>query len=157
MKNKKFNILDILILIIVILVFILAFIFFKGDKGENGASLKKISYTVMAENVSGDVEKFITEGEKIYNSSNYDYLGVLKSFKIVPQQAYNYNIVTGEYEKYEVPDKYCVYMEIEGNGNETVKEITVEGTLVKVGKYINVKGKGYAFGGYMVDISLLEN
>lgn len=157
MKGKKFNILDIFILIIVLIVAVSAVILLKGSSDTSKAETKKISYTIMAENVSGDVQSLITVGEKIYNSSNYDYLGVLKSVKIESQMGYNYNIVTGKYDKYEVPDKYCVYLEIEGNGLETDTNITVESTEIKVGKFINVKGKGYAFGSYIVDISLLKD
>lgn len=157
MKGKKFNILDIFILIIVLIVAVSAVILLKGSSDTSKAETKKISYTIMAENVSGDVQSLITVGEKIYNSSNYDYLGFLKSVKIESQMGYNYNIVTGKYDKYEVPDKYCVYLEIEGNGLETDTNITVEGTEIKVGKFINVKGKGYAFGSYIVDISLLKD
>ncbi len=157
MKGKKFNILDIFIVAIILLSAVVVLVVFKGSSDTNEAETKKVSYTVMAENVSGDVQGLITVGEKIYNSSNYDYLGVLKSVKIESQMGYNYNIVTGKYDKYEVPDKYCVYLEIEGNGLETDTNITVEGTEIKVGKFINVKGKGYAFGSYIVDISLLKD
>lgn len=157
MKRKKLNILDIFIIAIVLLIVIVMLVVFKGSGDTSKAETKKISYTVMAENVSGDIQSLITVGENIYNSSNYDYLGVLKSARIESQMGYNYNIVTGKYDKYEVPDKYCVYLEIEGNGLETDTNITVEGTEIKVGKFINVKGKGYAFGSYVVDISVLED
>ena len=43
-------------------------------------------------------------------------------------------------------------MEIEGSGTETDQDITVEGNVVKVGKEQNVKGKGYAFKGYIVEV-----
>ena len=45
-----------------------------------------------------------------------------------------------------------IYVTIEGNGTETEKDITVEGTTVKVGMELNVKGKGYAFKGIVVEV-----
>ena len=45
-----------------------------------------------------------------------------------------------------------IYVTIEGPGTETEKDITVNGTTVKTGMELNVKGKGYAFKGNVVEV-----
>ncbi|MEI3523386.1 MAG: DUF4330 domain-containing protein [Anaerotignum sp.] len=63
-----------------------------------------------------------------------------------------FNRTTNKYEMLPIPGYCNIYVEIEGSGTETDQDITVEDNVVKVGKEQNVKGKGYAFKGYIVEV-----
>ena len=76
----------------------------------------------------------------------------MKDVKTEPFTETMFNRTTGKYEKVPVDGYSNIYVTIEGSGTETEKDITVEGTTVKVGMELNVKGKGYAFKGIVVEV-----
>ena len=76
----------------------------------------------------------------------------MKDVETEPFTETMFNRNTGKYEKVPVDGYSNIYVTIEGNGTETEKDITVEGTTVKVGMELNVKGKGYAFKGIVVEV-----
>ena len=127
MKRNKlfgiFNIVDILLILIVIIVGIVGGRMLLGGRGGNA-----------------------------YESSTSTYLGTVKDVKTEPFTETMFNRTTGKYEKVPVDGYSNIYLTIEGNGTETEKDITVEGTTVKVGMELNVKGKGYAFKGIVVEV-----
>ena len=92
------------------------------------------------------------EGSKVFDSTSSAYLGTVKSSWSEPFREVNFNRTTNKYEMLPVPGYCNIYVEIEGSGTETDQDIAVEGNVVKVGKEQNVKGKGYAFKGYIVEV-----
>ena len=133
MKRNKlfgiFNIVDILLILIVIIVGIVGGRMLLGGRGaaESGADTKTYSYVVMGEEVVAETANFPVVGGNAYESSTSTYLGTVKDVKTAL-----------EHETCSIED--------------TEKDITVEGTTVKVGMELNVKGKGYAFKGIVVEV-----
>ena len=158
MKRNKlfgiFNIVDILLILIVIIVGIVGGRMLLGGRGaaESGADTKTYSYVVMGEEVVAETANFPVVGGNAYESSTSTYLGTVKDVKTEPFTETMFNRTTGKYEKVPVDGYSNIYVTIEGNGKETEKDITVEGTTVKVGMELNVKGKGYAFKGIVVEV-----
>ena len=148
MKRNKlfgiFNIVDILLILIVIIVGIVGGRMLLGGRGaaESGADTKTYSYVVMGEEVVAETANFPVVGGNAYESSTSTYLGTVKDVKTEPFTETMFNRTTGKYEKVPVDGYSNIYVTIEGNGTETEKDITVEGTTVKVGMELNVKGKG---------------
>ena len=157
MKSKKifgiFNIVDILLILIVIIVGIVGGRMLLGGRSaaEGGADTKTYSY-VMGEEVVAETANFPVVGGNAYESSTSTYLGTVKDVKTEPFTETMFNRTTGKYEKVPVDGYSNIYVTIEGSGTETEKDITVEGTTVKVGMELNVKGKGYAFKGIVVEV-----
>ena len=156
-RNKLFgifNIVDILLILIVIIVGIVGGRMLLGGRGaaESGADTKTYSYVVMGEEVVAETANFPVVGGNAYESSTSTYLGTVKDVKTEPFTETMFNRTTGKYEKVPVDGYSNIYVTIEGNGTETEKDITVEGTTVKVGMELNVKGKGYAFKGIVVEV-----
>ena len=149
MKSRKlfgvFNIVDIILILMVIAVGIVGAKMFLGGSSEadTAATTKTYSYMVMGQEVVGG---------NAYNSSTSAYLGVVKDVQVEDFTETVFNKATGKYEKVPVENYDNIYVTIEGNGTETEKDITVEGTTVKVGMELNVKGKGYAFKGIVVEV-----
>ena len=158
MKSKKvfgiFNIVDILLILIVIIVGIVGGRMLLGGRSaaEGGADTKTYSYVVMGEEVVAETANFPVVGGNAYESSTSTYLGKVKDVKTEPFTETMFNRTTGKYEKVPVDGYSNIYVTIEGSGTETEKDITVEGTTVKVGRELKVKSKGYAFKGIVVEV-----
>ena len=125
-----------------------------GGKNGGGAAAETKTYTYVVEGrqVLNETANFPEEGGKVFDSTSSAYLGTVKSCWTEPFREVNFNRTTNKYEMLPVPGYCNIYVEIEGSGTETDQDITVEGNVVKVGKEQNVKGKGYAFKGYIVEV-----
>lgn len=157
MKSRKlfgiFNIVDVILILLVIAVGLIgAKLFLGGGTGQTTAETKTYSYVVMGQEVVEETADFPVVGGNAYNSSTSAYLGIVKEVKTEPFTETMFNRTTGKYEKVPVAGYSDIYVTIEGNGAETEKDITVEGQTVKVGMELNVKGKGYAFKGIIVEV-----
>lgn len=122
--------------------------------GVDGATGEEKTYTYVAEGkkVLEDTAEVPVVGGKVFESSTSAYLGTVSKVWSKPNEEASFNRTTNKYEKMPVPGYCDLYIAITGKGTETEEDITVEGTVVKVGDEINVKGKGYAFEGYIVEV-----
>lgn len=158
MRSKKlfgvFNIVDIILILAVIAVGIVGAKMFLGDSGETdtAAVTKTYSYVVMGQEVLEETADFPVVGGNAYNSSTSAYLGTVKEVATEKFTETVYDKATSKYHKVPVEGYSNIYVTIEGPGTETEKDITVNGTTVKTGMELNVKGKGYAFKGIVVEV-----
>ena len=158
MKNRKlfgiFNIVDIILIVMVIAAGIIGAKMFLGgsDEADTAVDTKTYSYVVMGQDVVEEIAELPVVGGNAYNSSTSAYLGVVADVKTEPYTETVYNEAAGKFEKAPVEGYSNIYLTIEGKGAETEKDITVEGTTVKTGMELNVKGKGYAFMGIVVEV-----
>lgn len=158
-KNNKlfglFNIVDLLIIVVVIAVAAVGIKVIISNS-QNSAIVpvktKDIEYVVNAQSQNLESVQYVKVGDKIWNSVNSEYLGVVSSVEYKEQVVPMFNPETGEYEEYISPERYSINITIKGNGVESNDNISVEGTSVKIGKQLNVKGKGYVFIAFIVDI-----
>ena len=158
MKSKKlfgvFNIVDILLILVVIAVAAVGAKMFLGGGSSNdtAAETKTYSYVVMGQEVLDETAEFPVVGGNAYNSSTSAYLGVVKEVATEPFTETMYDQKTEKFHKVPAEGYSNIYVTIEGPGTETEKDITVNGTTVKTGMELNVKGKGYAFKGIVVEV-----
>ena len=143
-KSRKifglFNGLDILIILVLLAAVAFGVYWVAGGKNNGGAAAETKTYT------------YVVEGRQVFDSTSSAYLGTVKSCWTEPFREVNFNRTTNKYEMLPIPGYCNIYVEIEGSGTETDQDITVEDNVVKVGKEQNVKGKGYAFKGYIVEV-----
>ena len=153
-RKRLFNIVDIIIILLVIVAGLVgAKLFLGGGAEELGAAqTKTYSYVVTGHGVVEETVNFPEIGGKAFNSSTSAYLGTVTEVSAVPYTETMYNRETETYEKVPVTGYSNISVTIEGNGTETEKDIIVEGTVVKVGSLLNVKGKGYAFSGVIMEV-----
>ena len=157
-KSKKFlgifNIVDvILILIVAIALGVGARLFLgMGNTSATNEDMKTYSYAVEGQRVLEETVNFPKIGENVYNSSTGAYLGTVKEVKSEPYMEISYFSVVDEYRKIPLDGYINLYITIEGKGTETEGDIIVEGTIPKVGMELNIKGKGYATKGYVVEV-----
>ena len=158
MKNRKlfgvFNIVDILLILVVIAVAAVGAKMFLGGSGkaDTAATTKTYSYVVMGQEVLKETADFPVVGGNAYNSSTSAYLGTVKEVATEQFTETIYDKATSKFHKVPVEGYSNIYVTIEGPGTETEKDITVNGTTVKTGMELNVKGKGYAFKGIVVEV-----
>ena len=160
-KNNKlfglFNIVDLLIIVIVIAVLLVGVKIIRGNS-QNSALVseqnKEIKYVVNSQNQNIEAVKYVKVGDKVYNSVDSRYVGVVAAVDYTEQITPKFNPNTGVYEEYKIPNKYSINITIKGNGIESDENVIVEGSNIKIGSQLNVKGKGYVFVGYIVDIIL---
>ncbi|MDO4530367.1 MAG: DUF4330 domain-containing protein [Bacillota bacterium] len=158
MKNRKlfgvFNIVDMILILAVIAVGAVGAMLFLGggSSAETTTAAKNYSYVVMGQEVLEETADFPVVGGNAFNSSTSVYLGTVKEVATEPFTETVYDKETGKFHKLPV-EGYCnIYVTIEGPGTETERDITVNGTTVKTGMELNVKGKGYAFKGIVVEV-----
>ena len=158
MKSKKlfgvFNIVDILLILVVIAVAAVGAKMFLGGGSSNdtAAETKTYSYVVMGQEVLDETADFPVVGGNAFNSSTSAYLGTVKEVATEQFTETVYDKATSKFHKVPVEGYSNIYVTIEGPGTETEKDITVNGTTVKTGMELNVKGKGYAFKCIVVEV-----
>ena len=158
MRSKKlfgvFNIVDIILILAVIVVGAVGAKMFLGggSSTDTAAETKTYSYVVMGQEVLDETADFPVVGGNAYNSSTSAYLGVVKEVATEEFTETVYDKDTSKFHKVPVEGYSNIYVTIEGPGSETEKDITVNGTTVKTGMELNVKGKGYAFKGIVVEV-----
>ena len=158
MKSRKlfgvFNIVDIILILVVIAVAAVGAKMFLGggSSTETAAETKTYSYVVMGQEVLDETAEFPVVGGNAYNSSTSAYLGTVKEVATEEFTETVYDKDTSKFHKVPVEGYSNIYVTIEGPGTETEKDITVNGTTVKTGMELNVKGKGYAFKGIVVEV-----
>ncbi|MBQ5589534.1 MAG: DUF4330 domain-containing protein [Anaerotignum sp.] len=158
MKSRKlfgvFNIVDIILILVVIAVAAVGAKMFLGggSSTETAAETKTYSYVVMGQEVLDATAEFPVVGGNAYNSSTSAYLGTVKEVATEEFTETVYDKETSKFHKIPVEGYSNIYVTIEGPGSETEKDITVNGTTVKTGMELNVKGKGYAFKGVVVEV-----
>lgn len=157
MKSRKlfgiFNIVDIILILLVVIAGIVgAKLFLGGGSDADTADTKTYSYVVMGQEVLEETADFPVVGGNAYNSSTSAYLGTVTEIETEPFTEIVYDRNSESYQKIPVAGYSNLYLTIEGEGTETEKDITVNGTTVKVGMELNVKGKGYAYKGIVVEV-----
>lgn len=152
-KFGRLNVVDILIVFAVILVLAGGgYYLLHKQSPEAQAQVKTYTYVVEGQEVVSDIIDMPTIGQNIYNSSTSEYLGTLVDFSYEESTETVFDYEAGEYKKVPLNGYSDLTVTISGSGVEDDANITVEGTVVKVGKELNIKGKGYAFKGIVIEV-----
>ena len=136
-KRKKlfgvFNIVDILLILIVLLGAVIGWKLLAGKGQAEQAAGKVYSYVVMGPEVLDETAEFPVVGGNAYNSSTSVYLGTVQDFRTEPYTETVYDEQEEAFRKVPVEGYSTIYLTLAGQGTETERDITVEGTTVKVG------------------------
>lgn len=163
MKKAKFNVMDCLIVIGVVLCLFGGLYIFGNLKetSSKGADTAKMRYTVeftkrdktAAEMFSAAAER----GDICFVSEKERAEATLIDAKCTPAKMLTTNLETGETFWAEIPDSYDIVVTLESNGHETETTVTAgEGTNLKIGEEISVKGKGYAGYGFITSLEVID-
>ncbi|WP_373000461.1 DUF4330 domain-containing protein [Lutispora sp.] len=152
----KINIIDLFIVLVVTVLLggMYAMLFTKNTK--DAAHISKVLYDIEVKNVSKNFVNAINTGEPIRDSVRGNNLGIVVNKIVYSASAINMDMVQGKYVKVEIPDLYDVKITVEADANITPTDILVDGTDIRVGKQLSIKGKGYANVSFVLKVSLYQ-
>jgi hypothetical protein len=148
----RFNALDVLICV---MIFAVAFgaTTYLGTGGLIMASNNKTVYFT-AEFISlpvGFHEK-MSIGDVIEDREKGYYYGVVSDIRVEQTEMETLDGENRRMVKTPVPERETIYLTVQSDGTESETEIRASGHLIKIGQRMTLKGKGYAMGGFIVEI-----
>lgn len=157
--KKRFNIVDALLILLIVAAIAVCFLFLRSRGSIGPAEGTDVHFTVELRRVSREMIDRVEAagiGSNVYRSTDGEYLGTLEDFRYETHVETEFASALGEYAQYEVSDRYLLYLDVVGQGTQSATDISVNGSVIKIGQEIFVKGKGYAAGGYVVGVSVDE-
>ncbi|SHH48533.1 DUF4330 domain-containing protein [Tepidibacter thalassicus] len=155
MKGKKINIIDISIILLVLLVAVGGYKIISSKNNQNQYE-NKVYYDVEFKLKDKNLFDYININDTVKDSKTGSYLGKIVDKKIIKSTKITENKEQGRFEKTVIPDKYDILLTVEANGIIGENNIIAEGTEIRVGKLMYIKGKGYASKGFITGIRFEE-
>ena len=155
-RVKKINLLDAVVILIVIVACLFGYKYISKQQTEviTGNS-NSVEYVIRTMESIPESYNMIEEGTVIYDSLKNYQIGTVIKKEVVPTQKYDINLSDGTYEQTELPmeETVDIILTIKANASITDQNISIGDYIIKVGKEVYVKGKGYAGKGYIVSIN----
>lgn len=154
--KKRFNVIDAILVILIVAAIAASLVFLRSRKPETTEVTTPIDFALECRAVSGELIACVENagvGSTLYSSVDSSYLGKIVDIWYEPYVEYQYSANVGDYVTYELENRYDLVLTICGDGVENEKSFTVAETLMKIGQRVNVKGKGYALSGNVVDLN----
>lgn len=154
-RVKKINLLDAIVILIVLIGCVFGYKYVNKKQtvlAPNNTT--KLVYQIRTKESLPQTYDMIQEGTVIYDSLKNYQIGVVKKKEIIPSERTEINENNGKFETTELPtDDYIdILLTIEADVYYTEQNIQIGDYIVKIGKDIYVKGKGYADKGFVVSI-----
>ncbi len=146
---KKFTLIDVLIIIAVVGVMIFGVFFLTSRSVDTNGSVEFV--VLVAEREAG-MSDSMQIGDSVVLSYTEKYTGKLTDIKIQPSHIMAYD---SNNTQYKVQDSYQTedtYITIKADVDISENLISLGDAHIRVGEFIPVRGKGYATGGYIVEV-----
>ncbi len=155
-QSGRFNILDLLIIVAIIV--LIGGVYIKFFTGQSKAAVQttKVRYDIEVRNINKDFLDAIQPGDPIRDSVKGNNLGRVLDKAVYPASTINMDIESGRFVKEMVPDLFDVMISIEADAVVTPRDILVDGSDIRVGKKLFVKGKGYANTCFVMRVGLSQ-
>ncbi len=151
-KRKGINILDIIIILVILVAGIIGYSLMNNGNIVETANTTKVVYNIKASSCLPEVEKYLEVGSTVYDSLKNYKIGNILEYKVEPNEVLVPDLHSGTVKKNVREDRIDIMLTIEANATESEKLISVGDYELKVGQEAYVRGKGYAFSGYIVSI-----
>ncbi len=149
MRKTKFTVIDALIILVVILAAIVVVMKFRpSDDGETG----KVEFSVLASCVDEGSGKIIEVGDEVlisYAETTYATVTAVEEDEYIESE---FNKKLGKFVSNPVVGKSDLKITVECSADISDTAIKNGKTPIRVGNSMPVRGKGYAFNGYVVEI-----
>lgn len=149
---RKWTIIDTLIVAAVVVVAIVGVKILGTTSG--GGEKSKAEIVVLADSKETGFADAVKVGESITISLNEKDSGTVTKVESEPAKVLTFDSVNGVYHNSSVDAKEDVYIYIEADCSVNERAITVGETVVKVGEYTSVRGKGYATECHIVGVTV---
>ena len=152
MPKKRLNAFDFTILFLLVAVIAGAAFYFTKVSGSR--DWVKATFVVEFRNKEQGFEEKIAVGDLVKDSiRNFD-IGVVEKVEAVPELTTTVDETSRKMIETVVPGEVTIYVTISCDAVENEKEIAVahNGYVLKVGKQVFIKGKGYGSAGYIFNL-----
>lgn len=150
---RKWTIIDTIIVVVIAIAVTAGVVLLGGGKKSVGEK-SKVEILVLATDKEKGFSDSIKVGEEIIISLSEKDTGVVKKVESSPSKLLTFNDTEGIYYNNEQEDKEDSYIYIEAECVEDDHSVVVGETILKVGSYIAVRGKGYATEGHIVALNV---
>lgn len=154
-KIKKINLLDAIIILVVLVACVFGYKFINRQQTViSTQNSTRVVYQVRTDESIPEIYNMIQEGTKIYDSVKNYPIGTVIKKEILPTEKYEVNLKDGSYTRSELDkSKFIdILITIEADASFSEQNISIGDYIIKVGKEMYVKGKGYGANGYIVSI-----
>ncbi|MBQ8299677.1 MAG: DUF4330 family protein [Clostridia bacterium] len=151
-KRKGINILDVIIILIAIVAGVVGYSLMNNGEVVETPNTSKVVYSIKATSCLPEVEKYLEEGSTVYDSLKNYNIGTILEYEIEPNEVLVPDLTTGTVKPNIREDRIDIMLTIEANATQSDRLISIGDYEIKVGQEAYVRGKGYAFSGYIVSI-----
>lgn len=155
----KFNWIDALIILLVICIAAVGvyFVAFRSDsEGTAGMADKNVKAELIFE-VAQTGDFFIDlpkAGDSVLLGEKGKMPATVTDVRVEGAKAVGYDKLNGAAYWADVPDSYDVFITMEADAVDTEKDITIDGTPIKVGQRVAAASKNWAAYGYMLGVDV---
>lgn len=157
MKNKKFNIIDLLIVLLVIAVIcagVFAYMYFFKASEDVSTNTANIQFTIEVSGITEDAANSFKVGDTVTLGASASGSGVIKKTEVQKYRMVTSDEENGTYLWSEVPGEYVALVTIESNVVKTDTAYTTGSEVVAVGKEMPFNARGAASEKcYIVDLT----
>ena len=155
-QKRKFrpNIFDVFVIVIVVAVVGYAlYINYRDSGGKYARNSVPMTYTVEFSGVTDGTLDCLKKGDEVYRSSDGVLLGTLVDIEYEPQKELWYSQAEEQYFWNYNDEYYDLYLTIETDGYSRPNVVYIGPVAARIGEAVNLKGPGYAMGGYIVGVN----
>lgn len=158
MKNKKFNIIDLLIILLAIAVIcagVFAYMyFFKSSDDSVSTNTTNIQFTIEVNGITEDAANCFSVGDTVTLGESASGSGVIVDTEILPYKMVTTNAEDGTYQWTEVPNEYTARVTVQSDVVKTDTSYTTGSEVIAVGKQMPFNARGAASEKcYIVDLT----
>ena len=148
MKNKKFNIIDLLILLLIVAVIcagVFAYMyFFKSSDNSTDTNTTNIQFTIEVSGITEDAANSFKTGDSVTLGESASGSGVIALTEVLPFKMVTTNTEDGIYQWTEMPGEYTARVTIRSNVIKTDTAYTTGSEVIAVGKEMPFNARGAA-------------
>lgn len=149
-KKWRLNLFDIIIVIIIIAVAGGLYVFTHKD---TVVETKVLRYQVELTECPLGLSEKISVGDKLTDNVKNYYMGKVAAVEANPCKKLGEDRENGQIRESIVPEVENIIITVEANVTESASDLRVDGNyVVKGGKEVSVKGKGYGGKGYIITV-----
>lgn len=158
MKNKKFNIIDLLIILLIVAVIcagVFAYMyFFKSSDNSVNTNTVNIQFTIEVNGITEDAANSFKVGDSVTLGASASGSGVIKNTEVKEYRMITSNEEDGTYQWTGVPGEYTALVTVESNVVKTDTAYTTGSEVISVGKQMPFNARGAASEKcYIVDLN----
>lgn len=147
--SKKITYIDILIVAVVV---IAAIVVVPKLFKRNSTETKKVTYTVMAENILPEIANSVKPEDNVLLDTKDEKYGRVLNVEVKPVEDTYLDQRSGKYVQKTYDERKSVYLTIEADATDNSWGYSIGKQNIRIGEKQTVSANGYGIIGYIIDI-----